>query len=346
MRNNKIILYWLCLSALAVIFTVIIGGYTRLTNSGLSIVEWKPVTGIYFPLAESSWLKELSKYEASPEYRDINVGMSLDEFKKIYIVEYLHRIAGRLVAIVFILPFILFTIGKKLNSTEIKFSILVCGLILFQGFFGWYMVSSGIADLPYVSHFRLALHLIIAVIIYALIFWMICVKINFSPNMSIHSKNLLTIKRIFGYLLLIVLIWQIFLGGLVAGSKAGYIYNSFPRMDGRLIPPEIWNFRFQIKDLSNVLYIQFFHRIFAYILCFLCFLYSIFIILFSGGMKIAILSSLFLLLALICQVIFGILTLVYIVPIPLGLLHQFFSIILLSLVIWNIYVNRFKLKAC
>jgi cytochrome c oxidase assembly protein subunit 15 len=336
MGKNKLILMWLILSGLVVISTVIIGGYTRLSNAGLSIVEWKPVTGIFFPLQQSSWDQEFNKYKDSPEYKDINVGMSLDEFKTIYTIEYLHRIVGRMVAIIFIIPFLIFWRKNYLNTSEIKISVFISFLIFTQGFIGWYMVSSGIGHLPFVSHFRLALHLIIAVIIYSLIFWMFAKKINQQSRCLAISTPI----KIVTLSLTFMILFQIFLGGLVAGSKAGFVYNTFPRMAGRLIPSEIWNFNFEIENLSNILYIQFFHRVIAYGIGVFVSAYSIYMICLYRRNSLILISNLLLIILVLLQILFGILTLIYIVPMGLALFHQFFSILLLSSSIWNLSILR------
>ncbi len=336
-QNKKLILFWLILCNLLIISTLTIGGYTRLSNAGLSIVDWKPITGIVPPLSEIGWDIEFNKYKTSPEYQQINVGMSLKEFKNIFWIEYIHRILGRLVGIIFILPFIFFLIKKNLSRNEKILSVLSSILILSQGIIGWYMVSSGISDSPFVSHFRLAFHLIIATIIYSIIFLMICNRI-YIKKVVIENKVKYFFAKSGSIILLIMVIFQIFIGGLVAGSKAGFVYNTFPKMAGRIIPPEIWDFNFSIESFSNILYLQFFHRIFAYSIGMLALLYTCFMIYIYRKNIIILVSNLILLISILSQILLGIFTLIYIVPVDLALIHQFFSIIVLSSLIWNLYI--------
>jgi cytochrome c oxidase assembly protein subunit 15 len=339
MRNRNMILSWLILSAFIVVSTLIIGGYTRLTNSGLSIVEWKPIAGVQFPLSKTSWNQEFDKYKESPEYKDINSGMSLEEFKSIYTIEYIHRMIGRLVGMIFFLPLCYFLFRGYLEKREIEISIIISALILLQGFVGWYMVSSGIVDMPFVNHFRLSLHLIIAVIIYSLIFWLICRKLNVDIKQnSVVPKTYQILAKYFSIILIFLILVQIFVGGLVAGSKAGFVYNTFPRMAGRLLPSEIWNFYFSVENLNNIFYIQFFHRAIAYIIAILGGLYTVYMMIIYRKNGLVLFSSLLILISILCQIALGVLTLLYVVPLNLALLHQLFSIILLSIAIWNFHI--------
>jgi cytochrome c oxidase assembly protein subunit 15 len=336
-QNRRVILFWLILCNFLIIATLIIGGYTRLSNAGLSIVEWKPITGIIPPLDNMSWNNEFNKYKKSPEYKEINVGMSIEEFKNIFWIEYIHRIFGRLVGIMFIFPFIFFWVRKKLSQKEINLSILTSLLIFGQGIIGWYMVSSGITKSPFVSHFKLALHLILATIIYSIIFLLICNRIYIKKTIIENNKKYFFAK--YGaIILLFALLLQIFIGGLVAGSKAGFVYNTFPKMDGRFVPSEIWHFTFSIENFSNILYLQFFHRMFAYFIGLFTLAYSGIMIYIYRSNILILISNLILLLSISLQILLGIFVLLRVVPLDLALAHQFFSMIVLSVIIWNLHL--------
>lgn len=318
--NSKVI--WLSSCAFLVYLIILIGGYTRLSHSGLSIVEWKPITGIMPPLDEISWQSEFNLYKQSPEYQKINFNMSLNEFKKIFFVEYFHRIIGRLIGILFILPFFYFIYKKQLTKEESKYYFIIALLIGLQGLVGWLMVKSGLINDPYVSQYRLATHLIIACLIFTLLIWKIV------PGKSRSS--------IYGYFSYSLLLLQIFSGGLVAGLHAGLIYNSFPLMDGEILPSgafsqlPIWRNFFE-----NVTLVQFTHRMLGFIN---------FINLIAYSFKLSKLEKLNKKAALIVclvtlQLLLGIFTLLYSVPMSLALLHQAFAVILLMSVIISLKSN-------
>ena len=337
MNDRTLKLTWLILSCIIVVSTILIGGYTRLSSAGLSIVEWRPVTGMIPPISSQDWQDELSKYQTSPEYQQINLGISINEFKEIYWIEYVHRMVARLVGLVFALPFFVFLYYKILTRQEKCISSLILCLILLQGFLGWYMVSSGLDKIPFVSHFRLAIHLITAIFIYCLMFVLICRNLPVKVLYNVDNMKF-RIYKIMLYFLLFAIIVQIFIGGLVAGLDAGYVYNTFPRMAGRLIPPQIYSF--SLGHFSSPLHIQFLHRFTGYlisIIALLSWLYSL--ILFRKAPKVIFYISL-ILFSIICQILLGILTLIYIVPVPLALLHQIFPIGIISLCIWNINLQQ------
>lgn len=317
---------WLFICAFCVLMMVFIGGVTRLTNSGLSMVEWYPVTGILPPITESSWLLEFAKYQSSPEYIHVNNGISLEEFKWIYFVEYFHRLFGRITGLVFMLPMLYFIItkqvkGRLLNSLAV---ILLFGFI--QGLLGWYMVQSGLKDQPHVSHYRLALHLICASIIYSLIFW--------EALKQLPKLSKLIVSRFFKAWVVCVitcLIWQIFSGGLTAGLGAGKIYNSFPLMNGEIIPDDVWFYKpLYINLFENASMVQFIHRMGAYFIALNCFGLSY--NLYSKNRFV----SLVLLAIVSLQVLLGVITIIYSVPLVAASLHQINAILLLSILL---YIN-------
>jgi cytochrome c oxidase assembly protein subunit 15 len=306
---------------------IILGGLTRLTDSGLSIVEWRPITGIIPPLTYQDWLSEFLKYQTFPEYQKHNHNMQLNEFKFIFWLEFIHRFVGRIIGLVYILPLIYFYIKNLIKSHELLFYIFVAILFASQGFIGWYMVQSGLVTNPNVSHFRLAIHLIIAFVIYSLLFWKWMTTTAIVTLLNNVTRNLRTL-RIFTILSIIILYVQIFIGGLVAGLRAGLIYNSFPLMGGCFIPSEIKLLDINFSYFSEAVFVQLIHRMNAYILSIII----IIIILYArktNNKKLHSASN-YTMIALSIQMIIGVITILYSVPITLALMHQFGAIILLS----------------
>ncbi len=311
-QKNKSIILWLCLSALLVFAIIIVGGYTRLSHSGLSIVEWKPITGIIPPLTADAWQVEFSQYQQSPEYKQVNIGMKLEEFKQIFLVEYIHRILGRLIGLVFFLPFIYFSLSKKITRQEVKYYTVIAFLIGLQGAIGWLMVKSGLVDRPNVSQYRLALHLMMACIILSLLVWKIF------PGCLRKSK--------YAYFSFILLFLQVASGAFVAGLHAGLVYNSFPLMDGQIIPEGLLMMKpWYLNIFENITMVQFIHRILAMINFINLLAYSYKIFKLKNLKPLAVLLVSF----VTIQVILGILTLILQVPLPLALFHQAMAIILL-----------------
>lgn len=318
-KKNTHIIFWLFTCALLVYAIIIVGGYTRLTHSGLSIVEWKPISGIIPPIDLKDWQLEFSQYQQSPEYQKINIGMTLDEFKKIFLIEYIHRILGRLIGIVFLFPFLYFALTKKISKKEIKYFVLISVLIALQGTVGWIMVKSGLVDQPNVSQYKLALHLIMACIILSLLVWKI------TPGKFLKSKH-----GCFSYILLLL---QIASGAFVAGLHAGLVYNTFPLMDGQLIPTGLFTMKpWYLNVFENITMVQFIHRSLGIInfVNLLAYCYKIFKL--EGLQKIAVILSGF----IIIQLTLGILTLIYQAPLFLSLMHQGVAIILLITIITSL----------
>ena len=308
---------WLAICSLLVIIMVWIGGYTRLTNAGLSITEWKPIIGIMPPLTEKIWLEEQVKYKNTPEYKKINFDISLHEFKRIYLIEYGHRFFGRLIGIVFIIPFIYFLVRKKLQKNTVIALLIALLLGCLQGFIGWYMVQSGLIDQPYVSQYRLASHLLLATLIFMVLWWQVSSSIN---NVKV-AKSIVILSKI----IMILIILQIFIGGLVAGLKAGLIYNTFPLMDGQVVPEGLFNISPLWKNFfENVTTVQFMHRTLGIIiLIFAMVIYRMHRTILSGVMLAIVIS----------QVLLGIFTLIYCIPIILASLHQLTAFIVLATII-------------
>lgn len=321
---------WLLTCCIMVVAMIIVGGITRLTDSGLSIVEWRPVTGILPPFSYDAWQAEFTKYKAFPEYNAVNYGMTLSEFKFIYLLEFVHRLLGRATGLIYVLPLMYFYFKGIIKNRDILSYIIVLLLFCVQGFMGWYMVKSGLVNHPSVSHFRLAFHLIIAVIIYHLLFYKL-VK-NYCDILLIPSQTNLKLPLIFSVAAIAIIYVQIFLGALVAGLDAGLVYNSFPLMGGNFIPMEIKDDFISFKNCSDPVFVQFIHRLGAYSLSIIVIALIISLLKVKNPKlnKVAFYLSI----ALLIQLSTGVITLLYYIPIIAASMHQFFAIVLLSIVIW------------
>lgn len=313
--SRRSIAGWLFVCAALIFALVVIGGITRLTESGLSITEWKPVTGTFPPLSDEGWQAEFEKYQQIPEYRERNLGMTLDQYKNIYWWEYLHRLGGRLVGIAFLLPFLWFLLRGRLRG---QLAWKLGGIFLLgaaQGALGWYMVASGLVDRISVSPYRLAAHFTLAVLIYGAIFWVALDLVR-----PWHSRR---DGRALGMAALALL--TMISGAFVAGHDAGMIYNTFPLMDGRLVPAgyldhDPWWLNF----LENPAAIQFNHRLLGVTTATAAILYWLAAWRDSG------LHAHLVLLTALAQAALGIATLLNEVPIVLGALHQAGAVLLLT----------------
>lgn len=314
---------WLICSAIAVILVIFIGGVTRLSNAGLSIVEWKPIVGVIPPLHTTAWVEEFAKYRGSPEYH--HTPITLEQFKYIYWLEYIHRLFARLVGIVFGIPLIYFILKNKISRNLRNASVIIMMLGLSQAIIGWYMVKSGLSDKPYVSHYRLTLHLIIGMTIFSLIYWQILKQLVYE-KLNIEFRRLLRLRKILHLTLGIISI-QIILGAMVAGLKAGYIYNDFPLMGTKLIAPDIFYLTPLYKNfLSNPAMLQFLHRVGGMLSLGAAINLALQLRICSKH-KLMIKASSSLLLLVLIQVVSGIITLIYRVPVAIASLHQVNSIL-------------------
>lgn len=327
-KENKSVIIWLLSGCVLIFLMVIVGGITRLTNSGLSMTDWHLVTDTFPPLSEAKWEEAFQEYKKFPEYQKINIhnDFTLSDYKYIYFWEWFHRSIGRAIGMVFIIPFIYFLIRKKLDKSTINKCVILLGLGSLQGFFGWFMVRSGLIDNPDVSHYRLALHLTTAFITFAYTFW-VALDLIYPEKVKI-DKSLRTIARF----ALALLLLQIIYGGFVAGLNAGLIHNHWPLMsDGQFIHESVfleqknWFLSF-IEGKSGV---QFIHRTLAYIV-----VASIVYLYFKSKkftLNKAQTNGINLLLILVfVQFILGVFTLLYGVPVWLGLIHQVSAFLLLS----------------
>jgi heme a synthase len=328
-RQDRLVRGWLGLVAALIAIMVLVGGATRLTESGLSIVEWKPVTGVLPPLNHEQWTTAFEAYRITPQYRQLNAGMSLDEFKTIFWWEWSHRLLGRAIGAAYLLPFLWF-LWRGVLVAEVRRRLwLIFGLGALQGAVGWWMVASGLSQRVEVSQYRLATHLVLALVIFASIVWTLRrIPVRppqvFSPRLKLSAIGLLALIFV-----------QIYLGALVAGLRAGKIYNTWPDIDGAFIPSAArlffetpwWRNLFE-----NTLTVQFEHRMVAYALLIVAALHSLEVVRATAGRSI-VNGALWLLVAVILQAALGVLTLLNQVPIDLALAHQATAMVVLTLAV-------------
>jgi cytochrome c oxidase assembly protein subunit 15 len=332
-KDNKNVIYWLLIGCVLIFIMVVVGGITRLTHSGLSISNYKLISGTLPPMNETEWQEAFDLYKQYPEYQKLNNHFGLEEFKDIYFWEWLHRFIGRIIGLVFFIPFLYFLIKKQLSKSTIKKSIILMVLGGFQGFLGWYMVKSGLVDRPDVSHFRLAAHLTTAFITFAYTFW-VAMDLMFPKlkEIDINFRNLIR----FGIAVLLI---QIIYGAFVAGLDAGFIHNHWPLMnEGKLIHETVYT---ELEPIYLNFFegksgVQFIHRSLAYVVV-------IFILVIwykarrlnltkyqSKGI-----NALLIIVGL--QFFLGVLTIMFAVPVWLGVLHQVGAFFLLSAMTFTLH---------
>ncbi|HET8885321.1 MAG TPA: COX15/CtaA family protein [Salinimicrobium sp.] len=333
MKDNKKVIYWLYTGCILIFIMVIVGGITRLTVSGLSISEYKLISGTIPPLNEQEWTEAFDLYKQYPEYQKLHYHFSLEDFKEIYFWEWLHRVIGRLIGIVFIIPFLYFLFTKQLSKPTIKKSVILLALGAFQGFLGWYMVKSGLVDIPAVSHYRLAAHLVTAFLTFAYCFW-VALDLIYPKKKEIDKKFRNLIR--WGMAALII---QIIWGAFIAGLDAGFIHNFWPLMtDGKIIHESVWIeqnplWRNFVEGKSGV---QFVHRYVAYIV--VAFILTIWWK--SRKMDLTAIQSRgidWLLILVFVQFLLGIFTLIYAVPLWLGVAHQIGAFFLLTAMTFTLH---------
>ncbi|HEY0329514.1 MAG TPA: COX15/CtaA family protein [Rhodopseudomonas sp.] len=325
-RPLRAVRIWLTLIAGLIVLMVLVGGATRLTESGLSIVEWKPITGTLPPLSLEQWTQAFEAYKTIPQYRALNAGMNLSEFKTIFWWEWSHRLLGRLIGLAFLLPFLWFLARGALRGALQRRLWLIFGLGALQGAVGWWMVASGLSQRVEVSQLRLATHLVLALLIYAAIVWTLRQLVP-RPAIVAPLRLKLTAMALLGLTFV-----QLFAGALVAGLRAGRIYNTWPEIDGALIPSaeRLWFEQPWWTNLfDNQLTAQFDHRMLAYALWALAIVHAI----DAWRTRAAAGGALVLALAITLQAGLGIATLLTAVPIGLGLTHQAMAILVLTLAV-------------
>ena len=331
-QNNEInhkVSMWLLSMFIIISFMIVVGGLTRLTDSGLSITQWQLFSGFLPPLTQNDWVYYFDLYKKIPEFYLQNYAMTLQEFKVIFWWEWAHRFLGRLIGIAYLIPLIYFSF--KLNFKKLISLYLIFFLICLQGFIGWYMVSSGLVDRVDVSHFRLSIHLLIAFLILSLIFW------NYLKTKVINNNT----RRISVFLPLIFLILvfiQIVVGAFVSGMDAGKIYNSWPLMGNTYFPNDN-DFKdlFKLSAFSDPSLVQFMHRNLAYLIMF--FYFFIFYKIYKNKIYDLYKSINILGIFIILQIILGIYTVIYGAQLYIAAMHQLSSIFLVSSCIYFFYIN-------
>jgi len=331
-ENNRIknyISFWLGTLFCLISIMIVVGGLTRLTDSGLSITEWQLFSGFLPPLSDSDWNNYFNLYKKIPEFTEQNYSMSLNEFKVIFWWEWIHRFLGRLIGILFLIPLIFFTFKESFKKLLNLYLIFI--LICFQGFIGWYMVSSGLVDRVDVNHFRLSIHLLIAFVITALILWN-----YFNLNINRNFNEKFNYSVIFIFLLLVFI--QITIGAFVSGMDAGQIYNSWPLMGLSYFPDDnkIINI-FKLSAFSDPSLVQFMHRNIAYLI--LIFYLIILIKIYNKKLINLYFAINIVGIILFVQIILGIFTLLYGAQILLASMHQISSIFLVSSSVYLLYLN-------
>lgn len=337
MNQNKSVIYWLLSGCTLLFIMVTVGGITRLTHSGLSMTDWHLLHDTFPPMSEEKWMDAFNEYKKYPEYIKINQyktgGFTLEDYKSIFFWEWFHRFIGRIIGVVFILPFIYFLIKKKLDKATINKCIVLLAMGAFQGFLGWFMVASGLKDNPDVSHFRLAIHLTFAFITFAYTLWVALDLIY--PERKIPIVELKKIARF----ALVFIIIQIIYGGFVAGLNAGLVHNHWPLMsDGQFFHESIALEQTSLlksftEGKSGV---QFVHRTFAYAVVGMI----LFLFYKSRKFSLNVLQSrglLTLVLFVFLQFILGVFTLLFYVPVWLGLAHQIMAFFLLTAMVFTLH---------
>jgi cytochrome c oxidase assembly protein subunit 15 len=323
---RRAVALWLLACALLVFAMVVVGGVTRLTRSGLSIVEWQPLLGAIPPLTEAAWLEEFAKYRRTPEYRLVNYGMDLAGFKAIYYVEWFHRLLGRLIGVAFLLPFAWFWWRRRLARPLATRLAVLFVLGAAQGALGWFMVKSGLVDVPRVSPYRLTAHLALALAIYGWLLWLALGLLAPAPVATAGAG----IRRLARATLALIVVTML-AGGFVAGTHAGFSYNTFPLMGAGLVPPGLFAHEpWWVNLFENVATVQFNHRLLAY-LTIAAVLALAWRLRNVAGLGV---GPWLLVAALALQVTLGIATLLYVVPVPLAAAHQAGALVLYSVALW------------
>jgi cytochrome c oxidase assembly protein subunit 15 len=335
-RYDRQIAQWLALCAVVIFGMIMLGGITRLTHSGLSMVEWKPLVGAIPPLTEQDWLQEFDKYKQFPEYQKTNLGMSLDGFKSIFMYEYLHRMLGRVIGILFALPMLYFLLRGRVRAGLVPSLVILFLMGGLQGFLGWYMVKSGLVDNPRVSQYRLTAHLGVAVAIYGYMVWLVFGLIF--TNKSSRGKERSNKAR--WPLVLVALVYLMILsGGLVAGTRAGLAYSTWPLMGTSFIPPGLYaSVPPWLAIFEDITTIQFNHRMLAYVLFVLLNVFAV-MVYRSAPHRNGKLGAVLLLAALWMQMILGISTLLLHVPVSLATAHQSGAVLLLTATLFLSHVQ-------
>jgi heme a synthase len=333
--RNRAVMIWLFIFAFIVGFLIVFGGFVRLTRSGLSIVEWDPVSGVLPPMGEQAWEQEFAKYQQSPEFQKVNQNMTLDGFKRIFFIEWFHRLIARLAGLAYAVPVFYFLFRGMIPLNEFGIYVIMGLLFIGQAFMGWFMVASGLVDRPSVSHFRLTLHLLLALALLAFSLW-VALGHHFGFSNREHRAGWSPLTRL-AVLASIALLVQISYGGLTAGLKAGYISDTWPLMFGKWLPPGLGNQPIHLLTLPQTVF--YIHRWFAFAALFAAI--RVYISsrrrgypndITKGILGVLILGGI--------QILFGILVVLLKVQISLALLHQAIAIMLFALTVYFIHRLR------
>ena len=318
---NRSVATWLFVCCALVFAMVVVGGVTRLTHSGLSITEWQPIIGAVPPLSDAEWQEAFAKYQRTPEYRQINTAMTLAEFKGIFWWEYAHRLLGRVIGVVFLVPLVWFAAQRRISSTLAAKLFGIFALGAAQGVLGWYMVQSGLVDDPRVSPFRLSAHLGLAFAIVGAMLWT-AMTLRMPQRAALDEPAQRSTRRL-AFLFAALVFVMVLSGGLVAGIRAGFAYNTFPLMNGHIVPPEIFMLHPVWMNLFwNMATVQFDHRLLALVLVVVALLLWWRVRVTPRLPSRAEIGGNALLGMLSLQIALGVATLLYVVPLPLAALHQ------------------------
>lgn len=330
---------WLFVVAALVVLMIAVGGATRLTDSGLSITEWKPILGAIPPLSDADWQSAFNKYKQIPEYKLVNKNITLDGFKTIFWWEWGHRFLGRFIGVVFALPFLYFLVIGAISK---KLALKLVGIFILggiQGAIGWYMVMSGLVDRVDVSQYRLALHLTVAFLILGAVIWVALDQL--APPAAFGSRHQRTPVSVIGGSIVALLLLQVVIGAFVAGTKAGLAYTTWPDMNGHWLPPEFGRLSpWYLNLFEDIATIQFNHRIMAYIIGVLVVVNLLVTLVQSPLQWMVIRSSLLVVLFVGCQIALGIWTLLNAVPLHLGVAHQAMGALVFAIAVRHWHLTR------
>jgi heme a synthase len=337
--SDRAIAAWLLACCVLLFAIIVVGGITRLTHAGLSITEWQPIIGVLPPLSEADWQVAFDKYRQTPEYLQVNKGMTLESFKRIFWWEYVHRLLGRLIGIAFLVPLVGFAMWRRIPrgyGWKLAGIFALGGL---QGALGWYMVKSGLVDDPRVSQFRLTAHLTLAFLIFGAMLWLALSLLHRrrARRLTDEARS----ARRWASVVLALVLAMVVTGGFVAGIRAGFAYNTFPLMNGAIIPPEILMLEPAWRNFFwNMATVQFDHRVLALLLVLAVAVLWWKLRPSTGVARRARVAGTALLAVLVMQVAVGILTLVFVVPLPLAAVHQAGAVLVFALAINVLHTLR------
>lgn len=351
MKYSKKVVVWLFIGLIMVFIQVIVGGITRLTESGLSITKWEVISGTLPPLSENDWVQQFDLYKSTPQYKEINEGMDLDDFKFIYFWEYIHRFWARIMGLVFIVPFLYFFFKGYIDRVLLKNLSVVILFALLAATFGWIMVASGLVERPWVNAYKLSIHLMIAFSVYISLLWTFLCARDANPGFALPSENI----KVLLWFVFILLVLQIFLGGVMSGMKAAVVYPSWPDMNGVYFPDIIFdvsqwnidNFNNYDKNPFMPALIHFLHRNTAYVLFIFGNIlsyrfYRAGILLNNTNLR---MTGYSISIILILQVVLGVVTVISSkgsIPVFWGVMHQAGALVLLTAFVFAFFITRIK----